>query len=155
SSLLDLSRLEVGAVLPESRPVSLRAIVDQLGVEFRSRAGEKGLRFEARCKDVTIVTDPVLLERVLRNLIDNAIKYTEEGGVELACEQHGDAIVVRVTDTGPGIRPEDREAVFQEFFQASSGRHRDTGLGLGLAIVKRLADLLECSVETESEVGVG
>ena len=155
SSLLDLSRLEVGAVQPESRPVSLRAIVDQLSVEFRSRAEEKGLRFEARCSDVTIVTDPVLLERVLRNLIDNAIKYTDDGGVELSCEQRGDEVVVRVTDSGPGIRPEDRDAVFQEFFQASGGRHRETGLGLGLAIVKRLADLLECSIETESELGIG
>jgi signal transduction histidine kinase len=155
SSLLDLSRLEVGAVLPESRPVYLRAIVDQLGVEFRSRAEAKGLRFEARGCDVTIVTDPVLVERVLRNLIDNAIKYTDEGSVELACERRGDAVVVRVTDTGPGIRPEDRDAVFQEFFQASAGRHREMGLGLGLAIVKRLVGLLECSIETESEVGVG
>lgn len=155
SSLLDLSRLEVGAMLPELRPVSLRAIIDQLGVELQPRAQAKGLRFEGRGCDAMIVTDPVLLERILRNLIDNAIKYTDRGGVELACERRGDAIVVRVSDTGPGIRPEDREAVFEEFFQASGGRHRETGLGLGLAIVKRLSDLLEYSIETESEVGVG
>jgi signal transduction histidine kinase len=155
SSLLDLSRLEVGAMLPELRPVSLRAIVDQLGVEFQPRAQAKGLRFEGRGCDAMIVTDPVLLERILRNLIDNAIKYTDRGGIELACEQRGDDLVIRVTDTGPGIRPEDREAVFEEFFQASGGRHRETGLGLGLAIVKRLTGLLEYAIETESELGVG
>jgi len=155
SSLLDLSRLEVGAMLPELRPVSLRAITDQLGVEFQPRAQAKGLRFEGHGCDSTIVTDPILLERILRNLIDNAIKYTDKGGVELACERRGDAIVVRVSDTGPGIRPEDREAVFEEFFQASGARHRETGLGLGLAIVKRLSGLLEYSIESESEVGVG
>ena len=155
SSLLDLSRLEVGAMLPEMRPVSLRAIVDQLCEEFRPRAQAKGLRFEGSGCELMIVTDPVLFERVLRNLIDNAIKYTEKGGIELACERRGDAIVVRVSDTGPGIRPEDREAVFEEFFQASGGRHRDSGLGLGLAIVKRLTGLLEYSIESDSEVGVG
>jgi signal transduction histidine kinase/CheY-like chemotaxis protein len=155
SSLLDLSRLDVGAMQPELRPVSLRAIVDQLSVEFRPRAGAKGLRFEASGCEAMIVTDPMLLERILRNLIDNAIKYTERGRVELACEQRSDALVVRVADTGPGIRPEDREAIFKEFYQASGGKHRETGLGLGLAIVKRLTELLEYTIETESEVGVG
>jgi len=155
SSLLDLSRLEVGAMLPELRPVSLRAIVDQLRMEFEPRALAKGLRFEGSGCEVTIVTDPVLLERILRNLVDNAIKYTEKGGIEVACERRGEAIVARVTDTGPGIRPEDREAVFEEFFQARGGRHRETGLGLGLAIVKRLTGLLEYEIETESQVGAG
>jgi two-component system, sensor histidine kinase len=155
SSLLDLSRLDVGAMQPELRPVSLRAIVDQLRVEFRPRAEAKGLRFEAGGCEAMIVTDPVLLERILRNLIDNAIKYTERGRVELACEQRSDALVVRVADTGPGIRPEDREAIFKEFYQGSGGKHRETGLGLGLAIVERLTGLLEYTIETESEVGVG
>jgi signal transduction histidine kinase/CheY-like chemotaxis protein len=156
SSLLDLSRLEVGAMHPELRPTSLASLVRQLETEYETRAGAKGLRFAVRECEVSIVTDPVMLERILRNLIDNAIKYTERGGIELLCERRSDAVVIRVADSGPGIRPEEREAVFEEFYQASDGRrHRETGLGLGLAIVRRLAELLGYTVGIESEVGAG
>jgi len=102
------------------------------------------------------VTDPTLFERILRNLTDNAIKYTARGRVEIACERRDNALVISVRDTGPGIHAEEREAVFQEFYQSSEARRdRDSGLGLGLAIVKRLSDLLGFSIRVESEVGVG
>jgi signal transduction histidine kinase len=156
SSLLDLSRLEVGAMLPELRSTALEPIIDELGAEFRPRAQAKGLAFEARSCEVAIVTDRTLLERILRNLIDNAIKYTERGSVELTCERVAGAVVIRVRDTGPGIAPEDREAIFEEFYQGGSQRqHREGGLGLGLAIVKRLSDLLGYTIETESALGAG
>jgi len=148
SSLLDLSRLDVGAVRPELRTVSLRPILEQLGTEYGPRARVKGLNFEVGHCEAALVTDPVLLERILRNLIDNAIKYTERGRVELGCERLPDALVISVTDTGPGIRPEDRDAVFEEFYQASGERqYREQGLGLGLAIVKRLTGLLGYRIE--------
>jgi len=156
SSLLDLSRLEVGAMQPELRATALGPIVDQLGAEFRPRALAKGLAFESRGCEVAIVTDRMLLERILRNLIDNAIKYTGRGRIELVCERLAGAVVIRVRDTGPGIRPEDRDAIFEEFYQGGSQRqHREGGLGLGLAIVKRLSGLLGCSIETEPAPGGG
>jgi signal transduction histidine kinase/CheY-like chemotaxis protein len=155
SSILDLSRLEVGALRPELCSVPLKPMIARLEAEYGARAQAKGLQFRAHSDDVAIVTDPVLLERMLRNLTDNAIKYCARGSVELICEAHSDAVIVRVADTGPGIRPEDCEAVFGEFFRAHDVRRSNEGLGLGLAIVKRLSDLLGYGIELQSEVGVG
>jgi two-component system, sensor histidine kinase len=156
AALLDLSRLEVGALQPELRPASAAAVVEELAAEFRPRAQAKGLRFEAHGCEVAIVTDRTLLERILRNFVDNAVKYTERGTVGLACERRADAVVFSVRDTGPGIRPQEREAIFEEFYQAPDERpHRERGLGLGLAIVKRLSGALGYSIETESELGAG
>lgn len=154
SSILDLSRLEVGALQPELCAVPLKPMIARLEAEYGARAQVKGLQFRAHSDDVAIVTDPVLLERMLRNLTDNAIKYCARGSVELTCEAHSDAVIVRVADTGPGIRPEECEAVFGEFFRAHDVRSNE-GVGLGLAIVKRLSHLLGYGVELQSEVGVG
>ncbi len=156
SSLLDISRLDVGAVKPDPQPVLLRSLAAQLQYECQPMAQAQGLAFEMHGCDVAIVTDHVLLERILRNLIENAIKYTTHGKVTLAWEHGTDDVVVRVTDTGPGIRPEDREAVFAEFYQARAGLdHRERGLGLGLAIVRRLSDLLGYRIEFQSTLGHG
>lgn len=155
SSILDLSRLEVGALKPELSPVPLRPMIAHLEAEYGARAQAKGLQFNARSDDLTIVTDPVLLERMLRNLMDNAIKYCSRGGVALTCEGRADAVAICVTDTGSGIRPEEREAIFGEFFRAHDARHSNEGLGLGLAIVKRLSVLLGYEIELQSEVGAG
>lgn len=155
SSILDLSRLEVGALHPELCAVPLQPMIARLEAEYGARAQAKGLQFRAHSDDVAIVTDPVLLERMLRNLTDNAIKYCARGSVGLTCEAHADAVIVRVADTGAGIRPEDRKAVFGEFFRAHDVRRSNEGLGLGLAIVKRLSDLLGYGIELHSEIGVG
>jgi signal transduction histidine kinase/CheY-like chemotaxis protein len=155
SSILDLSRLEAGALQPELRAVPLQPMIARLESEYGARAQAKGLRFSARSDEVVIATDPVLLERMLRNLTDNAIKYCARGSVELVCEAHADAVVVRVADTGPGIPPENHEAVFGEFFRAHDARRSNDGLGLGLAIVRRLSELLGYRIELHSKVDVG
>jgi two-component system, sensor histidine kinase len=155
SSILDLSRLEVGALKPELCPVPMKPMIAHLEAEYGPRAQAKGLQFKARSDDLAIVTDPVLLERMLRNLMDNAIKYCSRGSVELTCESRAGAVAVCVTDTGPGIRPEEREAIFGEFFRAHDARHSNEGLGLGLAIVKRLSALLGYTIELRSELDAG
>ncbi|MEP6482611.1 MAG: ATP-binding protein, partial [Rhodoglobus sp.] len=106
--------------------------------------------------DAWIWTDPVWLERVLRNLMDNAIKYTLRGSVCLECEDDGDKVRITIRDTGLGIAPDNQQRVFQEYFQVhNASRDRANGVGLGLAIVKRACDLLGHPITLRSELGVG
>jgi signal transduction histidine kinase len=101
-------------------------------------------------------SDPVLLERMLRNLLENSLRYTRRGGVLLGCRRWGDRLRIEVVDTGIGIAPEKLEAVFDEFHQIDNPeRDRAKGLGLGLAVVRRLARLLGHEIEVRSEPGRG
>jgi CheY-like chemotaxis protein/anti-sigma regulatory factor (Ser/Thr protein kinase) len=112
------------------------------------------LRFEPA--DAVLHTDSVLLERVLSNLISNALRYTPAGSVEVRCRPRGDGVAIEVADTGPGIAREEHERVFDEFYQLGNPeRDRRKGLGLGLATVKRIAQLLGCSVTLDSQPGKG
>jgi two-component system, sensor histidine kinase len=105
---------------------------------------------------VVIHTDPVLLERLLRNLLDNAIKFTEQGGVRIDAEIEAQTIRIDVSDTGPGIEQEHQARVFEEFFQSHNPEHsRERGLGLGLSIVSRLARVLDAQVTLQSQPGEG
>jgi signal transduction histidine kinase len=155
-SLLDISKLDAGAVKPELRRVEASAIVDRIKAEFRVLAQEKGLEFLVSSSDAAVETDPVLFERILRNLVDNAIKYTNKGTVELSANVVGNGLRIAVTDTGPGIPENERERIFEEFYQiGNSERDRRQGLGLGLALVRRLARLLDIPLEMNSEPGRG
>lgn len=156
-SLLDISKLDAGVVVAERRPIQLRRLIANLVHTHRPQAAEKGLELRFECPaDAVVTTDPTLIERLLRNLIDNALKYTDRGEVCVLAEAQGPSFRVSVRDTGRGIPVEAQGRVFEEFYQVdNAGRDRAHGLGLGLAIVARLSALLGIPVTLESEPGRG
>jgi signal transduction histidine kinase len=152
--LLDLSRLESGSV--EARPTEfpLGPLLDQLAAELEADAVAKGIALDVVRTSAVVRTDPLLLRRILQNLLVNALRHTEHGRVLVGCRRRGKALRIEVWDTGPGIPEGKRAEIFREFTQLDQKR-RSEGLGLGLAIVDKLARLLECAVELESIVGKG
>lgn len=151
NSLLDISRLDAGTI--EVHPVhfSLQQMLLDLDHQFGALAAEKQLRLRFRPCDVTLYSDPLLIERILVNLIANAIRYTDDGGVLVACRRRGRMMRLSVIDTGRGIPPDQQESVFHEFVQLHNpARDRSKGLGLGLAIVSRLGRLLGHRVDLRS-----
>ena len=156
NSLLDISKLDAGAVQPEPQCTGLKALIERIEADYRPVARERGLEFQFAAADVQVMTDPVLLESLVRNLVDNAFKYTAAGGVTLAVDSDERTVRITVRDTGAGIPAVERERIFEEFYQIGNPeRDRSQGLGLGLAIVRRLAQLLGLEVELESEPGRG
>lgn len=155
-AILDMSKLDAGVVSPSVQTVSLGAIFQRLEDEYRLRAAEKGIRFRAAPTSVTLSADPALLERIIRNLVENALRYTDQGRIVLGCRRSAEGLRVQVHDTGIGIPAEHLERIFYEFYQiANPARDRGKGLGLGLAIVDRLARLLKYRVEVASTPGKG
>lgn len=156
NSLLDISRLDAGAI--EARPVHfpLQKMLRDLDQQFSALAADKQLRLRFRPCNVTLYSDPLLIERILVNLIANAIRYTDDGGVLVACRRRGRMVRLSVIDTGRGIPPDQQENVFHEFVQLHNpARDRSKGLGLGLAIVSRLGRLLGHRVDLRSRPGHG
>ncbi len=154
--LLDLSRLDAGRVQPETAPLALEPMLERLENDFRPLAEAKGLVFERSPTESWVKSDHEMLERVLRNLLDNALKYTERGRIEILVEEAPQELRVAVRDSGMGIDPADRERIFEEYYQIRNpARDRRQGIGLGLAIVKRICDLLGHSIEVESLPGQG
>jgi signal transduction histidine kinase/CheY-like chemotaxis protein len=157
NALLDLSRLDAGIV--EARPecFPLNRVLESVERQFAPVAAAKGLSLSAHSTRVWIYTDPALLERILANLVANALRYTDTGGVLLGARRvQKDWIRLEIWDTGKGVPPEFQAKIFEEYFQlANPERHRDKGLGLGLAIVSRLAHLLGCKVQLHSRVDRG
>ena len=142
-SLLDISRLDADVVHPSVRPFALQPLLDRIATAERPGAEARDLQLKARPTDAWIDSDPVLFERILGNLVSNAVRYTRKGRVLVACRRRGDKLRIEVRDNGVGIATESHEAVFQEFVQLHNPeRSRDKGLGLGLPIVRRLTDLL-------------
>jgi signal transduction histidine kinase len=142
-SLLDISRLDAGTV--QTRVVSFRLqdMFDSVRRDFGARANSKGIRLIVVPTRAIVRSDPILLERILRNLAANAVHYTEHGGVVVGCRRRGGKLQIQVWDSGSGIPEGEQKRIFEEFYQiANPERDRSKGLGLGLAIVKRLADLL-------------
>lgn len=149
-SLLDVSRLDANAVQPEFETVRLEDVCCLLEQEFSPVAREKGLYFQCIPLQVCLRTDSTLLARVLRNLISNAIKFTEEGGVTISAEKVQSEVRIMVSDTGPGIPIEEHRNVFSEFYQLESeDRFGTVGVGLGLSIVRRLCELLNIDVSLD------
>jgi signal transduction histidine kinase/CheY-like chemotaxis protein len=156
TELLDLSRLDAGVVVPTVTVVAVRHVIEGLSEEYRSKAAAKGLAFSAEACDGVIATDYLLLERVLRNLLENAIRYTERGRVSVACRRIGDEVAITVADSGIGIPAAEQARIFDEFYQIHNpARDRRKGLGLGLAIVQRLVHRLGHRLELESAPGEG
>ena len=157
--LLDITRIDSGGVDVRPAAVPLRELFARLRLHFEPVAFEKGLMLSFRGAQHVVHTDPLLLERILRNLVSNAIRYTEDGGVLLSCRRRGERLLLQVWDSGIGIPPESLPRIWEEFFQAQGNRpleaHHRKGLGLGLAIVKRLAGLLGATIDVRSRVGHG
>lgn len=164
--LLDVSRLDAGIVEPRWQNFTLGSLFDRIYGDFAPLAQAKGLDFQlpicsgdAKLQEgceVVIYSDPFLLERMLRNLISNAIRYTDVGGVTVRCICEVDHVELEVTDTGIGIRAETLPHIFEEYYQADNPhRDRRKGLGLGLAIVRRIETLLGSKVRVSSQAGVG
>lgn len=156
NNLLDLSRLDAGAVVVQPARVQIAELVERLAVETRYLIDDAPIQLEVRCPPVFVVTDPLLLERVLRNLLHNAVKFTERGRIVIDVVADSERLRMAVEDTGCGISAADKTHVFGEFYQVSNAeRDRAKGLGLGLSIVERLVRLLGGRVELASTLGAG
>ncbi len=157
--LLELSRLESGGQVLKPRPVEARALLGKVLEDFRPLAEKKrqALSLEADPGLEPFKADPDFLERAIRNLVDNAVKYAPEGGaVALQAGAEGDSVVFRVRDNGPGIPKADLPRLFERFYRVDKSRSRELGgTGLGLAIVKHIAQLHGGGVAVESEPGAG
>jgi len=157
--LLDITRIDSGGVEVLPGPVSLRDLFARLRLSFEPTAFEKGLALSFHGEQRFAHTDGLLLERILRNLVSNAIRYSEDGGVLVACRPRAGKLVLQVWDSGIGIAEASLPHIFDEFYQVQSQRpleaHQRKGLGLGLAIVRRLADLLGAPLSVRSQPGRG
>ncbi|KAF0146147.1 MAG: periplasmic sensor hybrid histidine kinase [Rhodospirillaceae bacterium] len=154
NALLDISKLDAGVVIPEHSVVSLTTLTGRLVTEFEPMAAAKGLRFIVGPCRGFVISDPVLLERMLRNLLSNAIRYTSKGSILVGCRCRGERIRVEVWDTGPGIPSDQKQEIFREFHQISRS-NQNAGAGLGLAIVDRTARLLGHRIVVESRLQRG
>ncbi|MCB1889272.1 MAG: HAMP domain-containing protein [Rhodocyclaceae bacterium] len=155
-SLLDISKLDAGVLQPEIRAFPLLQVLRRIQDDFTQLASDKGLRLRVRPSEAWTRSDPVLLERVLANLVANAIRYTPMGTVAVHCRRDTAGWRVEVRDSGIGIPKEAQEQIFQEFVQLDNPeRARHKGLGLGLAIVRRLTDLLDHPLSLRSAHGRG
>ncbi len=154
--LLDLSMIESGAVRAKLGDVDIAALVGRLAEEFRPLAAEKGLRFRGHSPQMHVRSDELLLRRILRNLILNAVRYTETGGILVAARRRGSNAWLQVWDTGIGIAEDELDAVFDSFYQVGNQeRLSSAGYGLGLAVVRRTAELLGHPLWVTSRPGHG
>lgn len=156
NSLLDVSRLNAGIVEVRPSHINLTSIIDRLFEEYQSQAKEKGLELNYYCQPFVVFTDPLLVQRIVGNLISNALRYTQQGQVTITCHLKGEYVELVIEDTGIGIPASEQAHIFDEYYQlANPERDRSKGLGLGLAIVKKLCLLLQMPLTCLSEVGQG
>ncbi|MGE5546153.1 MAG: ATP-binding protein [Solirubrobacterales bacterium] len=154
--LLDVSRIDAGIIVPAVADAPAGPLLEELASEYRLKARDKGLELKVVPTSVWLRTDPALLERILRNLIENAIKYTASGRVLVGCRRRGESAAIVIADTGVGIPKDQQAAIFEEFYQLHNPeRDRSQGLGLGLSIVQRLSRLLGHPIEVHSQPGRG
>jgi signal transduction histidine kinase/CheY-like chemotaxis protein len=156
NELLDISKLDAGVVQTVKQDFSVRTVFERLQTDFMPQAVAKDIEFVMQQTDLFAYSDPHLLERILRNLISNAIRYTDFGSVTVSCELENDKLLFDVMDTGIGIRAKSLPHIFEEYYQVDN-QHRDRlkGLGLGLAIVRRMEVLLGCQVSVISRPALG
>jgi len=156
SALMDISKLDAGAVAPKRTAFPLAPLFERLEREFGPPALAKGLSFRVVRTRLWVESDPVLLERILANLASNAVRYTEHGGVVIGVRRRNAKLSLEVCDTGIGIAALDCERIFDEFYQVGTPRSSGSGgMGLGLAIIRRLSTLLDHAVHVQSLPGKG
>ncbi len=155
-SLLDMSRLDAGIVEPSIEDVPLQPLFEHIAAAYRPVAAAKGLQLRVDSCRGTARSDRTLLIRMVRNLVENALRYTETGHIDIECRRAGGRLLIEVRDTGIGIPPDHLERIWEEFHQVGNPeRDRNRGLGLGLAIVRRLSQLLDHPVGVGSVPGKG
>jgi CheY-like chemotaxis protein len=155
TALLDISRLDAGVIRSHPAAFAIQPMLERIWRDHVAEAAGKDVALTLQPSSAIVRTDPLLMERVLRNLVSNAVRYTDRGRIVVGCRR-GERLRVQVWDTGRGIPPDQQERVFQEFYQMGNAeRDRSMGLGLGLAIVKRLTVLLGCPLSLRSEPGKG
>ena len=157
--LLDITRIDTGGVDVQPQHFALRDLFQRLKLQYEPTAFEKGLALRFRGAHHAAHADPVLVDRIVRNLLSNAIRYTEDGGVLVSARRRGEHVLVQVRDTGVGIAPSEQSRVFDEFYQVNGRRplaaNQAKGLGLGLSIVQRLARLMNAPLALASAPGRG
>ena len=155
-SLLEISQLDANTIKVNRSHQSLLDVSEDLISEFEALAIERNLTLDLQGEDVAVWVDPVLLKRIVRNLLSNALKYTRDGGVILRIEQHNNIASLSVLDTGLGISESDQSRIFDEYVQLNNqARDRNKGVGLGLALVQRMCLLLEHEIKLTSTLGKG
>ncbi len=156
TSILDISKLEAGVFVPNIRAVALQDVFTDLAASLEPLTRRKTLDLRVRATSLGVNSDPLMLRRVLQNLLVNAVNYTSAGGLLLGARRRGDEVAVEVWDTGPGIAPAERDRIFEEFQRgAASERSGGVGFGLGLSIVKRMSEALGHRLELRSRPGRG
>jgi two-component system, sensor histidine kinase len=155
NALLDISKLDAGAVSPDVSAFPVGPLLDRIENMFSAAAREKLLRLRVLPGAAWVRSDRVLLERILLNLVSNAVRYTERGGILVGCRRRGDALLIEVWDSGIGIPEDQQQYIFGEFYQVAGARAGGAGLGLGLAIVDRLCRLLDHPLKLASTQGKG
>lgn len=154
-ALLDISRLDAGIVQSHLQSFAIQPMLDRVCHDHAAEALGKGVRLVLHRCSAVVYSDPVLVERIVRNIVSNAVRYTDRGRVVVGCRR-GARLSIEVWDTGRGIAREQHNRVFEEFYQLGNPeRDRAKGLGLGLAIVRRLTTLLDCPLTLTSELGKG
>ncbi|MDR3464755.1 MAG: ATP-binding protein [Xanthobacteraceae bacterium] len=154
-TLLDISKLDAGALKPEARPIAMASLFEPLHAEFAPIAAKRGLSLTIVPSSAAVVSDSLMLRRILQNLLANALQYTRGGKVLMGCRLSGDRVSIEVHDTGPGIPKAQQDAIFLEFQRGDAGFGDQAGFGLGLSIVRRFATVLGHSVQVRSRVGHG
>jgi signal transduction histidine kinase len=156
NELLDVSKLDAGVVLPSRSSFAVQPLLERMLTDYGSQAAQRGLELRIVSSRLVLESDPLLLERILRNLISNAIRYTPKGKVLVGVRRRGGVATIEVWDTGIGIPDDQHQRIFEEFYQLTNPeRDRSKGLGLGLAIVHRLTRLLDHPLDMSSRVGKG
>ena len=158
TALLDISKLDADAIKASPEVISTDALVEKINADFSAIAAAKSLRFKLQFpfRDLSVITDSKLLMSLLGNLISNAIKYTEKGGILVAIRRRSDQALIQVWDTGIGIDGAHLNTIYEEYFQVSNAeRDRNKGLGLGLSIARRIAKLLGTEIQCHSRPGKG
>jgi signal transduction histidine kinase/CheY-like chemotaxis protein len=154
NALLDLSKLDAGVYRIERCVLSLSDLLERVCNDYRAQAHDKGLQLRLECPPLLVMSDPVALERIVRNLIDNAVKYSSAGQVVVSAAAIDGRVLATVQDDGPGIAADEQARIFDEFYQIAGAGH-EAGLGLGLSIVQRLAGLLDARLSLSSVPGAG
>jgi signal transduction histidine kinase/CheY-like chemotaxis protein len=156
NALLDISRLDAGVLVPSISEFPVDQLLKRVEMTFTAAAREKDLRLRVVSNSAWIRSDFILLERILLNLVSNAVRYTQVGGIVVGCRRHAGILQIEVWDSGIGIPEDQQRNIFGEFHRLPAAKQdRGGGLGLGLAIVERLCRLLDCPIELSSKLGRG